>query len=134
MKKLILLAVTLAMLAMVAVPAVAQVGGGFGQSVDETGQVDIQTSVSKQGEVTPPPPPPPPPPAAPPPQAAPPPPPPPPPPKMEMKAPPPPPPPPKMEEKKELPKTGGSGSASLLGLGAGALLVGGGLLVRRFVR
>ena len=40
----------------------------------------------------------------------------------------------KKEEKKELPKTGGSGSASLLALGAGALLVGGGLLARRFVR
>jgi LPXTG-motif cell wall-anchored protein len=40
----------------------------------------------------------------------------------------------KMEEKKELPKTGGSGSTSLLGLGAGALLVGGGLLSRRIVR
>ena len=133
MRKLILLAVTLAMLAMVAVPAVAQVGGGFGQSASDTGQVDIQTSVSKQGEVTPPPsPPPPPPPQAappppPPPQAAPPPPP---PPKMEVKTPPP----PKMEEKKELPKTGGSDSAPLLGLGAGALLVGGGLLVRRLVR
>jgi hypothetical protein len=49
-----------------------------------------------------------------------------------MMAPPPPmmpPPPPKM-----LPPTGGAGSASLLGLGAGALLVGGGLLVRRFLR
>jgi LPXTG-motif cell wall-anchored protein len=55
---------------------------------------------------------------------------PPPPPKMEAA----PPPPPKMEEKKELPKTGGTGSASLLGLGAGALLVGGGLLARRIVR
>ena len=40
-----------------------------------------------------------------------------------------PPPPPKM-----LPPTGGVGSASLLGLGAGALLVGGGLLVRRILR
>ena len=40
----------------------------------------------------------------------------------------------KKEEKKELPKTGGTGSASLLALGAGALLVGGGLLARRFVR
>lgn len=37
-------------------------------------------------------------------------------------------------EKKELPKTGGSGTASLLVLGAGALLVGGGLLARGFVR
>ena len=40
-----------------------------------------------------------------------------------------PPPPPKM-----LPPTGGAGIASLLGLGAGALLVGGGLLVRKLVR
>ena len=35
---------------------------------------------------------------------------------------------------KELPRTGGSGAASLFALGAGALLVGGGLLARRFVR
>ena len=35
---------------------------------------------------------------------------------------------------KALPPTGGAGLASLLGLGAGALLVGGGLLVRRIVR
>ena len=36
---------------------------------------------------------------------------------------------------KELPKTGGvAGTASLLGLGAGALLVGGGLLARRIFR
>jgi LPXTG-motif cell wall-anchored protein len=41
----------------------------------------------------------------------------------------------KAGEKKELPKTGGSaGSASLLALGAGALLVGGGLLARRIIR
>src|SRR5215208_6914554 len=40
----------------------------------------------------------------------------------------------KEEKKKELPKSGGTGSASLLALGAGALLVGGGLLARRFVR
>ena len=39
------------------------------------------------------------------------------------------------EEKKELPRTGGSaGSASLLALGAGALLVGGGLIARRIIR
>ena len=37
----------------------------------------------------------------------------------------------KKEEKKDLPKTGGVGGASLLALGAGALLVGGGLLIRR---
>jgi LPXTG-motif cell wall-anchored protein len=38
-------------------------------------------------------------------------------------------------EAKELPKTGGAaGSASLLALGAGALLVAGGLLARRMIR
>jgi LPXTG-motif cell wall-anchored protein len=40
----------------------------------------------------------------------------------------------KEEEEKELPKSGGSGGASLLALGAGALLIGGGLLARRIVR
>ena len=40
----------------------------------------------------------------------------------------------KAEEKKELPKTGGSGTASLFALGAGALLVAGGLLARRIVK
>jgi LPXTG-motif cell wall-anchored protein len=40
----------------------------------------------------------------------------------------------KKEEKKELPKTGGSGAASLFALGTGALLVTGGLLVRRIAR
>src|SRR5918997_87328 len=40
----------------------------------------------------------------------------------------------KKEEKKELPKSGGTGSASLLALGAGALLIGGGLLARRIIR
>jgi LPXTG-motif cell wall-anchored protein len=39
----------------------------------------------------------------------------------------------KEEEKKELPKTGGNGSASLVGLGTGVLLVGDGLLVRKIV-
>src|SRR5215218_10349860 len=38
------------------------------------------------------------------------------------------------EEKKELPPSGGPGSASLLALGAGTLLVVGGLLARRLVR
>src|ERR671912_2694182 len=41
---------------------------------------------------------------------------------------------PKAEQKKTLPKTGGSGAASLFALGAGALLVGGGLMARRFIR
>jgi LPXTG-motif cell wall-anchored protein len=40
----------------------------------------------------------------------------------------------KVEEKKELPETGGSGTASLLALGAGALLMAGGLLTRRLAR
>ena len=41
----------------------------------------------------------------------------------------------KAGEAKELPKTGGvAGTASLLGLGAGALLVAGGLLARRIIR
>ena len=40
----------------------------------------------------------------------------------------------KAEEKKELPKTGGSGTASLLALGTGVLLVGGGLLARSSFR
>jgi LPXTG-motif cell wall-anchored protein len=35
---------------------------------------------------------------------------------------------------KELPKTGGSGAASLFALGAGTLLVGGGVVARKFVR
>ena len=35
---------------------------------------------------------------------------------------------------KQLPKSGGSSAASLFALGAGALLVGGGLLARRFIR
>jgi LPXTG-motif cell wall-anchored protein len=39
----------------------------------------------------------------------------------------------KKEEKKELPKTGGSGAASLFALGAGALLVTSGLLARKIV-
>jgi LPXTG-motif cell wall-anchored protein len=40
----------------------------------------------------------------------------------------------KSQEKKELPKTGGSGTASLLALGTGVLLVTGGLLARRIFR
>ena len=77
--------------------------------------------VEAKAPCKPPPPPPPPPAPAPPPPPAPAPPPPP--------APAPPPPP-----KAELPKTGGSSTASLFALGAGALLVGGGLLARRFIK
>jgi LPXTG-motif cell wall-anchored protein len=52
-------------------------------------------------------------------------------------APPPPAPAPKAEAApapKELPKTGGASSASLLALGAGTLLVAGGLVARKFIR
>ena len=140
----------LAMLAMglaAAAPAVAQIGQDVGQE-SEAGQVDIgfdvssmseddggteQVTASDQEKLKAAPPPPPkvePPPPPPPPKAEPPPPPPPPPAEakvgpVEAKAPP---------EKKELPKTGGNGSASLLALGAGTLLAGGGLLARRVVR
>ncbi len=40
----------------------------------------------------------------------------------------------KAEQKKELPKTGGSGTASMLALGTGAIFVAGGLLARRIFR
>ena len=40
----------------------------------------------------------------------------------------------KAEKKKALPKTGGTSATSLFALGTGALLVGGGLLARRFLR
>jgi LPXTG-motif cell wall-anchored protein len=46
----------------------------------------------------------------------------------------PPPPPAPAPAKAELPKTGGSSAASLFALGAGALLVGGGLLARRIIK
>src|SRR5919205_1027496 len=66
------------------------------------------------------------------------PPPPPPPPAKAAPAPPPPPapapPPAPSAAPKELPKTGGSGTASLFALGAGALLVAGGLVARRIVK
>jgi LPXTG-motif cell wall-anchored protein len=61
-------------------------------------------------------------------------PPPPPPPAPPKAAPPPPPAPAPAPAKAELPKTGGSSAASLFALGAGALLVGGGLLARRIIK
>ena len=61
-------------------------------------------------------------------------PPPPPPPAPPKAAPPAPPAPAPAPAKAELPKTGGSSAASLFALGAGALLVGGGLLVRRIIK
>ena len=61
-------------------------------------------------------------------------PPPPPPPAPKAAAPAPPPPPAPAPPKAELPKTGGGSAASLFALGAGALLVGGGLLARRIIK
>ena len=189
MKELMLLAAMLAMMLVVAAPAVAQVSEEFGQEIEDTGNVgtnfsatgggnsanqcaggaiqfgqsgntqngqgglqytstsdDIEAEGSSFG-VTPtvsaeckqqiqqataagkaaPPPPPAPSPAAPskaaPPPAAP-----------SKAASPPAPPKAGAEAKKELPKTGGGSAASLFGLGAGALLVGGGLLVRKIVQ
>src|ERR687893_483641 len=58
----------------------------------------------------------------------------PPPPPKAAPAPPPKPAPAPAPKPKELPPTGGSSTASLFALGAGALLVGGGLLARRFTR
>ena len=125
----------------------AKAGGAFAEAECKDGYIESKAGgvVAKAPCEEPPPPPPkaapPPPPKAappPPPKAAPPPPPPapkaapaPPPPPAPA---PPPPPAPKAEEKKELPKSGGSGVASLFALGGGALLVAGGLLVRRMVR
>src|ERR687885_181884 len=60
--------------------------------------------------------------------------PPPPPPPPAPKATPAPPPPPAPAPKAELPKTGGAGGASLFALGAGALLVAGGLVARRIIK
>ena len=54
--------------------------------------------------------------------------------KAPCEPPPPPAPAPAPAPAKELPKTGGSGAASLFALGAGALLVAGGLVARRIVR
>ena len=191
MKKLMLLAAMLAMMLVVAAPAVAQVSEEFGQEIEDTGNVgtnfsatgggnsanqcaggaiqfgqsgntqngqgglqytstsdDIEAEGSsfgvtptvsaecKQqiqqataaGKAAPPPPPAPSPPpaasskAAPSPAAP------------SKAASPPAPPKAGAEAKKELPKTGGGSAASLFGLGAGALLVGGGLLVRKIVQ
>jgi LPXTG-motif cell wall-anchored protein len=124
-----LLAAMLAVALVVVAPAaVAQVSQGESEISSDTGevaqdvnissetneasqrQVDLFPQVGTTGEVTQPPP-------APAPKVE------------EKKAAPPP---PKVEEKKELPKTGGG--ASLLALGAGALLVAGGLLARGILR
>jgi LPXTG-motif cell wall-anchored protein len=127
LKKVMLLAAVLAMALAFAAPALAQddpqvvadakaktaVAGGPSGATAEANCVDGMIESKAGGVVAKapckPPPPPPPPPAP--------------------KAPPPPAPP-----APELPKTGGGSTASLLALGAGALLVGGGLLARRMIR
>ena len=153
MRKLMLFAATLALAMLIAAPA------ALGQPVEAKISEDVQSkaekgkaeakaggtdakaapcpegAAAKSGDIeakAPCPPKMPPPPPMPPPKAAPPPPP--------MMAPPPPkaapPPPPMMPPPppKALPKTGGPSIPSLLGLGAGVLIVGGGLLARRIIR
>jgi LPXTG-motif cell wall-anchored protein len=137
LRKLMLLTAMLAMV-LVAIPVAFAQDNGAPKAVIEKGVAKADAGDAKAvagcpavppdakaGDVEakaeckpPPPPPPPPPPKAPPPPPA----------KAEAPAP------AKAEAPKELPKTGGSGTASLLGLGAGALLVGGGLLARRIVK
>ena len=122
----------------------AKAGGAFAEAECKDGYIESKAGGVVAKAPCEPPPPPPPPPApkaapAPPPAPAPAPPPPPPAKAAPAPAPPPPapappPPPPPKAEKKELPKSGGSGVASLFALGGGALLVAGGLLVRRIVR
>ncbi len=127
MRKLMLLGAMLALALVAASPAVAQVGQGFGQENVESGAVEPQIGIgtspgspeaqvpapqvpaSAQAKVNP---------EA---KAE--------PGKAEAKA-------GKAEAKAgALPKTGGiAGLASLLGLGAGALLVAGGLLARKMIR
>ena len=50
MKKLIMLAAMLALLLLVAAPAIAQVGFGAGQGIGDTGDVTLNTSVSSTGD------------------------------------------------------------------------------------
>jgi LPXTG-motif cell wall-anchored protein len=135
LRKLMLLAAMLAMVLAFAAPALAQddpqvvadakaktamAGGPAGANAEadcKDGIIESKAGgVVAKAPCTPPPPPPPPPAPAP------------------APAPPPPPPAPAPAPKAELPKTGGSGTASLFALGAGALLVGGGLLARRFMK
>ena len=136
MKKLMMLAVMLAIVLVAATPVAAQLGQGFGQSDVESGKVEPQVGITSSPDPTSP----------------------------EVQAPAPQVPAPapqapapaqavvnpqakaepgkaeakagKAEAKAAaLPKTGGiAGVASLMGLGAGVLLVAGGLIARRIVR
>ena len=140
MRKLMILAAMLAMVLLTASPALAQdepkvvadakaktakAGGAKAEAdcTDEMIEAKAGGVVAKAPCKPPPPPPP---------KAAPAPP----PPKAEAPAPPPPPAPAPAPapEAKMLPKSGGSGVASLFALGAGAMLIGGGLVARRFIR
>ena len=118
MKKLTLLCVLLAMLLAVAAPALAQTGNEqvSADATCQNGIIDAKAGgVEAKAPCTPPPPP-----AAP-------------------KATPTPPPPaptpaPAPAPKAALPETGGAKVASLIALGAGALLVAGGLIARRIIK
>jgi LPXTG-motif cell wall-anchored protein len=133
LKKLMMLAAMLAVAMIAVAPALAQddpqvvadakakeakAGGATAEAECKDGIIESKAGgVVAKAPCEPPPPPPPP-------KAAPAPPPPP----APAPAPPPPP------AKAELPKTGGTGTASLFALGAGALLVAGGLVARRIVK
>ena len=138
MRKLMMLAAMLAVAMLAASPALAQdepavvadakaktatAGGAKAEAdcTDEVIEAKAGGVVAKAPCKAPPPPPP---------KAAPPPPPPP----GAAPPPPPAPAPAPAPEAKMLPKSGGSGAASLFALGAGALLVGGGLVARRFLK
>jgi LPXTG-motif cell wall-anchored protein len=120
MKKLTLLCALLAMMLAVAVPALAQTGNDQvnADSTCQNGIIDAKAGgVEAKAPCTPPPPPP----AAP----------------KATPAPPPPPAPtpaPAPAPKAALPETGGAKVASLIALGAGALLVAGGLIARRIIK
>ena len=50
MKKLMVLVAMLAMLLVVAIPAVAQISEEFGQEIDNTGDVTLNTTVTSSGD------------------------------------------------------------------------------------
>jgi LPXTG-motif cell wall-anchored protein len=150
MRKLMMLAAMLAVAMLAASPALAQdepavvadakaktaTAGGAKAEADCTDElIEAKAGgVVAKAPCKPAPPPPKAAPAPPPPKAAPAPAPPPPPKAAPAPAPPPPKAAPAPAPKKALPPTGGSSAASLFALGAGALLVGGGLVARRFIR
>ena len=50
MKKLMMLAAMLALLLLAAVPAIAQIGFGAGQGIGDTGNVELNTTVTSSGD------------------------------------------------------------------------------------